>query len=330
METGPGGIGIFFPPPEEEKEAEGKVYDVAVVGAGPAGLSAALYAARKKLQILLVAKEVGGQIQLASTVENFPGFKAISGRELVGRFEEQVREYENVTWRLGEEVTGIAKDGEVFLLRTDRGKEYRAKTVIVATGRRHRQLGIPGEREFTGRGVSYCSICDAPLFKDKPVAIVGGGNSGMMAVLDLAPYSPKIYLVEILDRLTADPVLVDRAEATGKTEFLLRHSVEEIKGDETVKSVRVRNLDTGEERELDVRGVFVEVGTEPNSEFLKGFVNLTEGGEVAVDERCRTNVEGLFAAGDVTTVPEKQAVVAAGEGAKAALSAYRFLMERGG
>lgn len=332
MESGAGRVEIFFPLPEEEEKAEEaaeKVYDVAIVGAGPAGFSAAVYAARKKLDTLLIAKSVGGQIHLASVVENYLGFKSISGPDLVKRFEEHVRDYENVTFRLGEELERIAKEGDLFALRTKGGKEYRARAVIVATGRRHKVLGVPGEREFTGKGVSYCSICDAPLFKGKPVAIVGGGNSGMMAVLDLAPYSPKIYLVEILERLTADPVLVERAEATGKVEFLLKHRVEEIEGDQTVRAIRVRNLATGEERRIEVQGVFIEVGTEPNSEFLKGFVNLTDSGEVVVDERCRTSVPGVFAAGDVTTVPEKQAIVAAGEGAKAALSAHRYLMGEG-
>lgn len=293
-------------------------YQLAIVGGGPAGLTAAVYAARKNLDALLLTKDIGGQTLLTSDIENYMGYQYVTGRELAAKFEEQVKRYP-IDVAVGEEVLRVAREEEGFVLTTAGGKRFLAEAVIVATGKRSRPLGVPGERELVGRGVSYCAVCDAPLFSGKDVIVVGAGNSGTTAVVDVLP------------DWRADPVLVERVAAAGdKVRTYFGHEVVEIKGEERVEGIVLRDRGSGTQLELPVQGVFIEIGLIPNSELVRGLAELNERGEIVVDCQCQTDVPGLFAAGDVTTVPEKQIIIAAGEGAKAALSAYAHLLGRKG
>ena len=297
-------------------------YQLAIVGGGPAGLTAAVYAARKNLDALLLTKDIGGQTLLTSDIENYMGYQYVTGRELAAKFEEQVKRYP-IDVAVGEEVLRVAREEEGFVLTTAGGKRFLAEAVIVATGKRSRPLGVPGERELVGRGVSYCAVCDAPLFSGKDVIVVGAGNSGATAVVDLLKIARAIYVVDVLPDWRADPVLVERVAAAGdKVRTYFGHEVVEIKGEERVEGIVLRDRGSGTQLELPVQGVFIEIGLIPNSELIRGLAELNERGEIVVDCQCRTDVPGLLAAGDVTTVPEKQIIIAAGEGAKAALSAY--------
>ncbi len=317
----------FLVAPETGKGLrEGHLYDLAIVGGGPAGLTAGVYAARKKLDTLLVSRDIGGQTLLTSDIENYMGYHYISGKELAAKFEEQVKAYP-IDIAVGEEVVSLGKGGEDFVLTTATRKEIRARAVIVATGKRSRPLNVPGERELVGRGVSYCAVCDAPLFSGKDVAVIGAGNSGATAVVDLIKIADRVYVVDIMPGWRADPVLVERIAAAGaKVKAYFGHEVVRIEGRDRVEGIVIRPRGGGEEVRLPVQGVFIEIGLIPNSDLAKGFLALNEAGEIVVDCRCRTSVPGVFAAGDVTDVPEKQVIIAAGEGAKAALSAYAYLI----
>ena len=299
------------------------MYDTVIVGMGPAGMTAAVYAARKKMDTLLVGKEYGGQVAWTSEVENYMGFQMISGSGLMDKFEEQVKLYP-VT-RKNSEVIRVNREGDHFVVRCHDGEEFRCRTVIYAAGKNPRRLDIPGEQKFTGRGVSYCSICDAPFFEGKPVAVVGGGNSALEAVIDLLKVASRVYVVSIRD-LTADPFLADKVQNDEKLTILKGYQALSINGADMVGGITVRSLETGEKKELPVEGVFIEIGTEPSNDPVKELVRLNELGEIEVDCSCKTGVPGFFAAGDVTSIPEKQVIVAAGEGAKAALSAYKHTL----
>ena len=300
----------------------GKVYDLIIVGAGPAGITAAVYAARKRMDFLVLTTNIGGQVTYASQVENYTGFQYITGEELAAKFYEHLKYY-GFDVKL-EEVKQIEPGNDLFNVKTAYAN-YLSKTVIVATGRRPRELNVPGEREFKNRGVTYCATCDAPLFEDMDVAVVGGGNAGLEAVLQLMKIASKIYLIEIMPHLKADPILVEKATASEKVEVWTKTKVLEIIGEKTVNEIRVQR--NGEVKVLPVQGVFVEIGSIPNSEIVD-FVEKNQWGEIIVNCACETSFPGLFAAGDVTNVPEKQIIIAAGEGCKAALSAFRYLSRK--
>jgi len=300
----------------------GKIYDLMIVGAGPAGITAAVYAARKRMDFLVLTTNIGGQVTYASQVENYTGFQYITGEELAAKFYEHLKRY-GFDVKV-EEVKRIKPSGDLFNVKTAYAN-YLSKTVIVATGRRPRELNVPGEREFKNRGVTYCATCDAPLFEDMDVAVVGGGNAGLEAVLQLMKIANKIYLIEILPHLKADPILIEKALASDKVEVWTSTKVLEIIGEKTVSGIRVQR--NGEVKILPVQGVFVEIGSIPNSEIVD-FVEKNQGGEIIVNCACETSFPGLFAAGDVTNVPEKQIIIAAGEGCKAALSAFRYLSRK--
>ena len=306
----------------------GRLYDALVLGAGPAGISAAIYLVRKGLATGVVAQSLGGQVAWTAGIENYLGYRLIDGAALVERFREQVAEFPP-DLGLGLEVSGVERRGDRFLVRAG-GAEYGARTVVVATGKRPRLLGVPGEQRLLGRGVATCATCDAPLYRGKPVGVVGGGNSGLEAALDLAKIASRVIVFQDLDRLTADAVLERRARALPQIELRLGSAVTEILGEERVRAVRVRPRAGGVPSELAVEGVFVEIGLTPNSGPVRGLAPMNARGEIAVDCVCRTAVPGLFAAGDVTNVPYKQIVVAAGEGAKAALSAADYLLRHDG
>ena len=299
-----------------------RVYDLIIIGAGPAGITACVYAARKKMDFAVIATNIGGQVSLSSEIENYTGFQYIAGEELTARFQEHLERYKFELKM--EEAQKVEREGNLFRVRTDIAT-YLSKTVIIATGRKPRELKVPGEAELKNRGVTYCATCDGPLFENMNVAVVGGGNSGLEAVLQLIKIAKSIHLIEVAPQLKADPVLVEKARASDTVKILTNTQVLEIVGDKVVTGMRVRRDE--EEVLLPVQGIFVEIGSVPNSDMV-GFVEKNSWGEIIVDCKCETNVPGLFAAGDVTSVPEKQIVVAAGEGCKAALSAFRYLSQR--
>jgi len=303
-----------------------EAYDLIIIGGGPAGLSAAIYAGRKALRVLVLAREQGGQLLLTREIENYPGIPKISGFELAERLRKQAERY-GVPIKIGIEVTGLERSGEDFVVKTKDGS-YTAKAVLIATGGRSRPLGVPGEKELTGRGVSYCTTCDAPLFKGKRVAMIGGGNSAFEGVIDLLPLATEIHVVDIADHWFADPILQAQVLNSDKVRTYQQHRVVEIKGKEFVSSIMIESLQSGERKELAVEGVFIEIGTVPNTDFVKGFLELNSRGEIVVDrETFQTSVPGVFAAGDVVEGLDKQIVIAAAQGAQAALSAYRYLIE---
>jgi alkyl hydroperoxide reductase subunit F len=301
------------------------MYDLIIIGCGPAGMTAAVYAARKQMKMLMLTEEFGGQPMWTREIENYMGYQYITGPELMSKFEEQTRKYPvEIKY---EKVTGLRKqpDGS-FNTLTESG-EYASKTVIIASGKRPRRLNIPGEEEFTGRGVSYCATCDGPLFAGKTVAVVGGGNSAVQAAIELGNVAEKVYLVARNDYI-ADPIVIERMKQAGNIVELQGYESVAITGKDIVEKYDVRHNQTREEKSISLQGIFVEVGLMPNSEYLDSIVDKNQYGEVLVNCRAETKTEGLFAAGDVTDGPDKQIVIAAGDGSKAALGAYDYLLYR--
>lgn len=301
------------------------IYDLIIVGAGPAGMTAAVYAARKKLKTLLVSVDIGGQTNWTNDIENYMGYQLIEGPELIDKFESQVRKFP-IDVKTEMDVRSVKRIEGGFELHAASGETFQGKTVIVASGKRPRPLNVPGEERLRGHGVTYCSTCDGPLFEGMNVAVIGGGNSALEAVLDMVKVAVRVHMVS-LTPLTGDQILIDRVRGSSNVTVFTEHETREVLGDSGVSAIRIRALKDGEEKTLDVRGVFVEIGLIPNSDFAKDLVALNHAGEIVVSCAGETGVPGLFAAGDVTNVPEKQIVVAAGEGAKAALQAYRYLQK---
>lgn len=305
---------------------QGKIYDMLILGGGPAAMSAAVYAARKMLNLAIVTLDFGGQIKDTSEIENYLGFQNINANDLASRFDEHVKSF-NIPVAMGVAIKEVNKKDNIFNVVMENGASYLGRTVIFATGESHRRLKIPGEQELTGKGVSYCAICDAPLYKEKKVLVVGGGNSAFTTALDLSRGNAEIILANIVQGWQADAVLRQRVKSYEKVLFLDMHEVIQIEGKEKVEAALLRDLQTGGEKRVPVNGIFIEIGLLPNSSPVKNLVSLNSIGEVIVDCLCRTAIPGFFAAGDVTTVPHKQIIIAAGEGAKAALTAYGYLVE---
>ncbi|MGB9708537.1 MAG: NAD(P)/FAD-dependent oxidoreductase [Infirmifilum sp.] len=303
-------------------------YDVIIVGAGIAGLTAALYAARQKLNTLVLSADLGGQLLLTQEIQNFPGFVSIGGLDLVKRVEEQAKLYG--AHIIFDEVVGIEERNGVFALRTAMGNIFEADAVVLAFGKSPREMGVPGEKEFKGRGVSYCVICDAPLYRGKTVVLVGWGIHNYENIIRLRDYASKVFWVFPGEKPFDDEDLLREALSKGNVELVPRSIPVEVKGSRKVEALVVKDKSTGETRTLQVDGVFVEMGYVTKTDFLKGFVELNENGEIKVDKMCRTSRQGVFAAGDVAEMPHKQAVIAAGMGACAALSAYAYVMEKKG
>ena len=299
------------------------MYDVIIVGGGPAGLAAAVYAARKQLKALLLSQNIGGQVNRSAGVENYLGYQFIEGAVLVSKFENQVSQYP-IDQQIGANVSSIRRIDGGFEVVLQDGATHSARTVVFASGKRPRELGVPGESEFAGRGVSYCAICDGPLFAGHRVAVVGGGNSALEAALDMVEIADHVDVIALAG-LTGDQILVNKLKQAKNLNLYVGYRVEKIQGAQLVDSVVVKNLHNGDTIRLPVSGVFVEIGLIPNSEPLKDLLELNESGEVPVNCSAETSVPGLFAAGDVSDVPEKQIVIAAGEGAKAMLRAHRYL-----
>ena len=299
--------------------------DVVIIGGGAAGMTAAIYAARKVLDLVMISPDVGGQAAWASEVENYLGYRLIRGFDLVMKFEEHVREF-GVS-RIDDTVKSVEKLDGTFRTATNGGKVYESRTVITASGRSARNLGVPGEEDFKGRGVSYCATCDVPLFPDENVAVVGGGNAGLDAAFQLSKIAKHITLIEEDPALSGDETLQARIKATGKIDILTKTEVTAISGNSLVEGITIRDLDSGRLDCLDVAGVFVEIGSRPSVGFLPKEIALDENGEIIIDCSNRTNIPGLFAAGDATNVPGKQIIIAAGEGAKALISAHKYIVK---
>ena len=313
---------------EKAKEPESEVtYDLLILGGGPAAMSAAVYAARKMMNLAIITKDFGGQVRETSEIENWLGFQSINAKDLVDSFEEHVKSFD-IPVSFSPSITEVKREADVFKVQTDDGKIYSSRTLILATGKRHRPLNAPGEKELVGRGVAYCATCDAPFFKGKKVVVVGGANSAFTTAVDLLKVGAEVILVNFIKGWQADEALQERVKKTGKAILLDYHQVVRIEGKDNVTGVVVKNRENEKEEKIDANGVFIEIGLLPNNEPIKNLVELNEQGEVIVDCSCRTSIEGLFAAGDVTTVPHKQIVISAGEGAKAALSAYNYLINK--
>jgi len=299
-----------------------KVYDLAIIGGGPGGLSAALYAKRKGINVVLISGDIGGQVADTSSVENYLGIESMTGEEMVKTFRKHVESYD-VPMLDGTKVNEV-KQGKEKILKLDNGKEVKTKTVIIGTGSLNRKLNVPGEEEFNGKGVTYCAICDGPLFEDMDVLVAGGGNSAVEAAIDLSKTASSVKLVQ-RSVLRADEVLIDRMNSLENVEVYLGYQIKEIKGENSVSAVITKNKETGEEVTFETRGVFVEIGYTPNTKFVENLVELNDSKEIVINDRNETSEKGIFAIGDATTVPYKQIIIAASEGAKAALSAVDYL-----
>ena len=303
-----------------------KVWDVAVVGGGPAGLSAAMYAARKNLSTIIITLDLGGQVGITHLVTNYPGMPVVEGPELVRLMFEQAYMY-GLERLIGERVDDIRVDGRAKVLKLASGKEVKARSVILASGAQKRRLEIPGEDKFSGRGVVYCSTCDGPFYREKTIAIVGGGSSALEAAVEMSGIAKKVHVVS-RGPWSGEEWLRDKAAAAPGVRQLIGYEPVEILGDEVVDRLVIREIETGKVRTLLVDGVFIEVGLSPNSDLVLDLARTNKRGEVIVDEWGDTGVRGVFAAGDVTANKDKQIVIAAGEGAKAALAAFDYLISQ--
>ena len=303
-----------------------KEYEIVIIGGGPAGLSAGLYTSRARRGTLLIERGlVGGLITETELVENYPGFpEGISGLELGELMHQQATKYGLET--LLAEVTGLELQQGQKIIKTTEGN-FTAKAVIIASGSERLKLGVPGEKEFTGKGVSYCATCDAAFFRELPIAVAGGGDVGITEALHLAKFASKVTVIELLPKLGASRILQERAAAEPKIEFRLNTRVEEIKGEEVVKRLKLRQVITGEKATLDVAAIFVSIGIKPNTDYLKGILSLDATGTIITNDKLETNIPGIFAAGDIRHNSVRQAIAAAGDGATAAIYAEKFITE---
>jgi len=304
------------------------IYDLIIIGGGPAGMSAALYGSRHNLKFILIATKLGGLANLVPTLKTYLGSPYVTGFDLVQRFQDHLNNYKIRI--VNQPVLAVGKNSHVFSVKTNKNT-YRTRTVIIATGRRFKKLHVPGEELYFGKGLSDCTICDGPLFKGKTVAVVGGGRSGLYATIFLLNIAKKIYLIEKEDRIKTKGIvkkIADAVSTSKKVEILTNTVPVEIRGDRFVRSIVLQSR--GKKKVLPVEGAFVEIGYDPVTDIVKGVARLNKLSEIIVNPECQTNVPGLFAAGDVTNVREKQVIVSAGEGAKAALSAILYLEETKG
>ncbi|MFC1540632.1 NAD(P)/FAD-dependent oxidoreductase [Candidatus Margulisiibacteriota bacterium] len=299
----------------------GNIKDLIIIGAGPAGITAAVYAARKKLDFSVITKDIGGQAAWSGDIENYTGYQFITGPDLAQKFREHLQNFD-FDLQEGAGASKVEKDGVNFKVTTSDGKSLLSRTVIVASGKKPRLLNVPGETEFKNRGVTYCATCDGPLFAGKDVAVIGGGNSALDAVLQMMKIATKTYLININPKLAGDAVMQEKVMASGKVEVLNSTKTLEIKGDKFVNAIKVETK--GKARDIPVQGIFIEIGLTPNSSFID-LVEKNEHGEININCAAETSMPGIFAAGDVTSVPEKQIIIAAGDGSKAALSAFKYL-----
>ena len=307
------------------KASPDQEYDVIIVGAGPAAMSATIYASRKNLEVALLGDQIGGQITNTASIENWLGIPSISGQELAYQFRDHAEHYP-VAEQLEVIVQKIEKKDNRFVVSTTEGVLYKARSVIYCAGKEYRRLGVAGENRFIGQGIAFCATCDAPLFRDKRVAVIGGGNSAFTAARDLLSYAREIHIINILDDFQADPVLQKEVAKGRHVKLHPSTTVKEFLGDDRLSGVRLESLDGTERMDLAVEGAFLEIGLIPNTRPVEGLVELNEKGEIPVKPDQSTAIPGFFAAGDVTDETQKQIVVAAGAGAKAALASNEYLL----
>lgn len=300
------------------------MYDLIIVGGGPGGITAAIYAARKQLKFAIIYKEIGGEVAKTTTIENYTGYKSVTGQELTELMEAHMKNYSLEI--IEDEVISIEKKDKLFTVKTHE-KILDARSIIISTGATPRAMNIPGEKEYASKGVSWCAICDAPLFHGKIVAVIGAGNTGLTSVLSLLDIADKVYLISKYNEPKADPVMVEKAMQNPKFEIVREADTQSINGTKFVESIKVKT--PAGERVIFLNGVFINIGYVPNTAFLNGLVNLDIMGNIIVDEKNMTSVPGIFAAGDVTNAPYKQIVIAAAAGANALLGVYDYLSRTG-
>jgi len=299
------------------------MHELIIIGAGPAGITAAVYAARKKMDFLVVSKDIGGQAAWSGDIQNYTGYQFISGPELAMKFEEHIRKFD-VQLKEGESVKSIEKTVQGFKVITDKGS-YESLTLIIATGKSPKMLGIPGESEYKNKGVTYCATCDGPLFAGKDVAVIGGGNSALDAAMQMMKIAGKVYLINVNPFLGGDAVMIEKVEKSPNVDIMNDTKTKAFIGEKFLNGMIIEK--EGRERTIKVSGIFVEIGLNPNSEFVQ-FVEKNKYGEIIVDSDCQTSVPGIFAAGDVTDQPDKQIIIAAGDGAKALLGLSKYIAHK--
>jgi len=303
-----------------------EIFDTIVIGGGASGITAAIYTVRKNLKVLMLTKNIGGQAALSGAVENYPGFTMITGADLAEKFRTELLAFENKgLWvKEGVEVINLSGADPNYLVKTSEGSAYHGKTVIIASGRIPKMLGVPGERELLGKGVATCATCDAPFYKDKDVAIVGGGNSAMDAAFALLKVARSVTIVNNIDSLRGDEILMKNVTTSANVKVLNNHEVLEILGETAVGGIKIRDKLTKGEQVLPVSGVFIEIGWTPSTNFDK-LTDKNDKGEIEVDQYGATSVPGIYACGDVNDQPGEQIVIAAGEGAKTGLRVAEHL-----
>jgi alkyl hydroperoxide reductase subunit F len=303
------------------------MYDLIIIGGGPAGITAGVYAARKRLKTLILTQDIGGQMAWSSDVENYPGFSMISGADLVEKFENHIEQFRDVLeLRLTNKgVTEVDKNKTYFSVKTGEGSSEHSRSVIVAGGRIPKSLGIKGEKEYLNKGVSYCAWCDGPIFKNKDIAIIGGGNSALDTAINIERSVKSIVIINPTNELTGDKIMIDKVTNAQNIRVLNNTEIISINGDKFVSSISVKPVDKDKPEDLKLSGVFIEIGSIPATDYLKNLVKLNDKGEIVVDKYNMSSVEGLYAAGDITDIEEKQIVTAAGEGAKAAIMASKYI-----
>jgi len=302
------------------------LYDLIIVGAGPAGMAAAVYAARSRIDTLILTRDVGGMAVYAGKVDNYLGFHLISGMDLVKKFEEHLNQFPLEI--IYNSVISIEKEENIFIVKTREGKIFKGKSIIYAAGTSHRKLGLKEEERFVGRGVTYCATCDAPLFRGESVMVVGGGNSAVLAALQLLPLASDVFMVNREEKFSAAEIYQIKLGGFPNLHVSQSSQVTALFGEKFLEKARVRHILTGKEEDLSVKGLFVEIGLVPNTEPVKKLVTLNEKNEVPVDCSGKTGVPGFFSAGDASSVFQRQIIIAAGEGAKAALSAGHYILNQ--
>ncbi len=304
------------------------MYDCIIIGAGPAGMAAGIYTARREMKILIIGEIIGGQVTWAADIGNYPGFTNINAFDLITKFKEHVES-------LGVEIKGLEVKkiekgvDDIFTVFTDK-EMFQAKSVIVSIGLKPRRLEIPGEVEFRGKGVTYCASCDAPFYREKNVAVVGGGNSALDAAEILSKIAKSVNLIHRREQFKGFEALEQEVRSKKNVELILNSQIKKIVGQEKVEKIVVENLIDGQSKEIEVSGVFIEIGRMAHTDLVADFVDRTEQGQIIVDEKCRTKTLGMFAAGDTTNVPFKQITIAMGQATIAALSAYEYLQLKQG
>ena len=299
------------------------LFDVLIIGAGPAGLTAGVYCARKMLNTMIISENIGGQALASWAIENYMGYRMITGEDLMKKFEEQVRTL-NIRLELNKAVS-VSKQDDIFSVTTVSGNTIRARTLILTQGNRTRRLGVANEEQFLGRGLSICSTCDGPLYKGKRVAVVGGGNSALQTAVAMSEIATSVNLI-VRSTIRADPVYLEKLNLKKNITVHTNTQISALHGDKFLSGITIKN-ENGREETIDIDGVFIEIGWLPNTDMVAGLLDLNGKREIIVDINGRTSVPGIFAAGDVTDVRSKQIIIAAGDGAKAALEAYEYLMQ---